>query len=118
MLQQSDVREVSQEIIERLREASGFDADHPEKKEGEVFLMNSPDKVNPETGRTFFEDIPYTTKRKGICAYDRDGIPYGSLLFYEKYNKFSGVGHFPVFVEEWEIGDKLFAAMKALGIAF
>ena len=54
--------------------------DHPEIREGEIFLTN----VCPAYGRPDgYAHIAWVTKRKGEIAYDRDGdiIPNGRPVF-------------------------------------
>ena len=69
-------------------EEDGFNTRHPELKDGEIFLTN----VRLFNDVDGFNDIGWTTKRFGMCAY---------TIFGERV-----AGAIPVFMQrsEWEKG--------------
>lgn len=94
---------------------TNFNENHPELKEGEVFLTNSDDRSairdqGCSDKSTNYSVIPFSTKRKGTMSYNIHGKSISSTW----------PDSFPVFVLKSEI-DKIGgieAAIKMLPLSF
>ena len=73
-----------------------FNRNHPELREGEVFLTNAFDDSNgrfPDDPRSDWESVGWKSKRAGVTAYTTDGqvIPKMFPIF-AKRSELSGKG--------------------------
>lgn len=70
-----------------------FNKNHPERRDDEVFITNSDDEFDFESGTRSYRAIEWRTKRRGNISYDSNGKPLG-----DKWPE-----SFPVFVKQEEI---------------